>query len=279
MFSSESFFGKLRKLNLTLSFLSLFFILSIYREYQPSISSGLNINVIEITLTLIIFLTQAFIWSYYISALNNINLVESFFNWSYSQLGKFIPSGLMILSVRLGQSREIKKKDTVRGLLEEQLIAPLLVIPTVIINLKINLNLNPILEFVLTLSLLLAIFKYFYKSQLVNRVSVIDQWVKFLIVQTSQYALFYYISSSIFKISPGEIALYYLLSTNIGLLFIGVPSGIGIREGLFYLIVGTGFIGPEFFTYMVKIRILYFSAALIFGFIGFLNDVIKDKRN
>ena len=69
----------------------------------------------------------------------------------------------------------------------------------------------------------------------------------------------------------------YLLATYIGLFFIGVPAGIGIREAIF-LSVGNLVIDDLYlFSFLIKIRILLIFMDAFFGLMGLIkSNIIKN---
>ena len=69
--------------------------------------------------------------------------------------------------------------------------------------------------------------------------------------------------------------IFYLIASNVGLFFVGVPAGIGIRELIFLYLIGTSTPFAELAIVLIYIRLLFLTVDIIFGFIGFL---IKLKK-
>ena len=64
--------------------------------------------------------------------------------------------------------------------------------------------------------------------------------------------------------------LYYLIASYSALLFVGVPSGIGIREGIFLLLSDINFNFSDQIEALIYIRLLYLITDILFGITGLI---------
>ena len=67
--------------------------------------------------------TAGYLWSTYMKDSFKGNFIDYFYNWALSNVGKFFPSGVMLITVRLNQNTEEKNsKEIFYGVLEEQFL-------------------------------------------------------------------------------------------------------------------------------------------------------------
>ena len=88
----------LKKINLLLSFLCIYFIWNIFTQYKSNILFNLTIE--EAFLVIISYILAGLLWSKYMKDNYQGKLSDYFYNWSFSKIGKFIPTGLVTLTVR-----------------------------------------------------------------------------------------------------------------------------------------------------------------------------------
>ena len=208
------------------------------------------------------------------------NFLEYFSNWSFSKLGKYIPSGIMTVSVRINQKlpRGQDSKKIFFGLFEEQFIFPLISIPALFASLNYLNSENKFFIFFLTLILSFLIIRFIYFKVKPEYISMLDQKILFLLNVSIQLILFYQIAINLSYENPLIVALYYYLATSIGLFFIGVPGGIGIREMIF-LTLTNNFLGNIYLiNFILKTRLLFVIFDLFFGLIGLTKSTITNKN-
>jgi uncharacterized membrane protein YbhN (UPF0104 family) len=80
----------------------------------------------------------------------------------------------------------------------------------------------------------------------------------------------YFIAENIGYEDSITIACYYFLSSSLGLFFIGVPAGIGIREAIFLMVTNNFSTDVLLLDYAIKVRLVFIIVDLLFGLIGFL---------
>ena len=272
--SSESLQQKIKIINLLLSFGCIYFIFEIFNDFISKENFEININIIEFILIFLSYLLSGAIWSNYMSSNYEGKFSLYFYNWSYSQLGKYFLSGILSVSIRLNQKLQKSKtpKALLYGLLEEQFLVSIITIPTLSIFLFINLSQYKILF--LTLIFLINFFlikKIYYKFK-PEIVSMYDQTFLLIIYISIQIIIFYTIAKNLGYEDPFLISVFYYLSCSIGLFFVGVPAGIGIREFIFFFITNKTIGNYELVEFIFTTRILYIGFDLIFGLFGLFKN-------
>jgi uncharacterized membrane protein YbhN (UPF0104 family) len=97
----------------------------------------------------------------------------------------------------------------------------------------------------------------------------------FLFNQIYPLFIYYIIALNLNYENPLQISILYLLATYIGLFFIGVPAGIGIREAVFLSVGNLAFDDIFLFDFLIKIRILLIFMDILFGLFGLDKTYIK----
>ena len=67
-----------------------------------------------------------------------------------------------------------------------------------------------------------------------------------------------------------NFGIYYLIASYAGLLFVGIPAGLGIREGIFLFLLGTNFVISDDLSSLLYFRILYLIVDSFYGTLGFV---------
>lgn len=270
--NNESFQLKLKKINLLLSFLCILFIYKTFVDLPDKYLLNLSISIDELMLMCIFYISSGTQWARFLQANYSGKISNYFFNWSYSKLGKYLPGGLMLISVRLNQQLPKNKnsKNLILGILEEQFLIPLIGIPALIISLFFNTNLLIYMFFIGALLIIFYFVKTYYRHTKIDFISMSNQNLLFIFNQIFPLIMFHYIAFELDNKNSLKIASLYLLSTYIGLFFIGVPAGIGIREAIF-IGIGKIFIENIFLVnLLLKIRILMLIVDFVFGLIGLI---------
>jgi hypothetical protein len=270
--SKKSFQDRLRKINIFIALISILLVIRMFTNESLDIREINNLNILEIIYLAIIYLNNAYIWSKFSNQnVSNVNF-KVFADWAYSNIGKYIPGGIGLALIRLNQDGdENKSKKIIFGLLEEQFLYPLLSIPVLILCkflIKIE---NFIFVYIFVQIVFFYLFRYFY---LLNKTIKYNSMINF-----SKPILFSLLSSNliVFFIFYNQgiddyllKAIFYLIASNVGLFFVGVPAGIGIRELIFIFLVGTSTPFAELAIVLIYIRLLFLIVDTIFGLIGFL---------
>lgn len=270
--SKKSFQDRLRKINVFIALIAILLVIRMFTNESLDIREINNLNILEIIYLAIIYLNNAYIWSKFSNQnISNVNF-KVFADWAYSNIGKYIPGGIGLALIRLNQDGdENKSKKIIFGLLEEQFLYPLLSIPVLILCkflIKIE---NFIFVYIFVQIVFFYLFKYFY---LLNKTIKYNSMIKF-----SKSILFSLLSSNliIFFIFYNQgiddyllKAIFYLIASNVGLFFVGVPAGIGIRELIFINLIGTSTPFAELAIVLIYIRLLFLTVDIIFGLVGFI---------
>ena len=270
--SKKSVQDRLRKINILVALISILIVIRMFTNESLDISEFNNLNFFEIIYLAFIYLNNAYIWSKF-SNLNvsNVNF-KVFSDWAYSNIGKYIPGGVGLALIRLNQDGdENKSKKIIFGLLEEQFLYPLLSIPVLILCKYFTNIENFIFVYIFVQIVFFYLFKYFY---LLNKTIKHNSMLNF-----TKPILFSLLSSNllVFLIFYNQgiddyllKAIFYLIASNVGLFFVGVPAGIGIRELIFINLIGTSTPFAELAIVLIYIRLLFLTVDIIFGLVGFI---------
>lgn len=272
LIGKKSFQNRLRKINLLIALISIFLIIRIFINETLDIKEISNLNFLEIIFLAIIYLNNANIWSKFSNQnVSNVNL-KVFSDWAYSNIGKYVPGGIGLALIRLNQDGdENKSKKIIFGLLEEQFLYPLLSIPVLILS-KYFINLEKfIFVYIFVQILFVYLFKYFYLlNATIKHNSMLNFTKQILFSLLSSNLLVFYIFYNQGIDDYLLKGVFYLIAINVGLFFVGVPAGIGIRELIFLYLIGTRTPFIELAKVLIYIRLIYLVVDIIFGFIGFI---------
>ena len=156
-------------------------------------------------------------------------------------------------------------------MIEEQFLLPALTIPPLIVCLYLDLDNYVFLAFGFFLILFYLIFVKFYSKIKPNLSSIADQPFLLLIYIYLQLVIFFVISKNLGYSDPVVVSLLYYLSANLGLFFVGVPAGIGIREMIFLTVTDNIIGNYDLIEFIVKTRFLFIFSDLLFGIFGLVN--------
>ena len=150
----------------TVSFFCLLFIFRTLLEVGNQDSINLVFSFNEVISIIIFYITTGILWSKFLISNYGGNFGDYFYNWSYSKIGKYIPSGFITISVRLNQTfpKNKNSKKLIFGLLEEQFLIPLVGIPSLILSLFFENDLQIYLVFISSLLVIFLGVKYIYSS-------------------------------------------------------------------------------------------------------------------
>jgi uncharacterized membrane protein YbhN (UPF0104 family) len=199
-------------------------------------------------------------------------LTDYFYNWSFSKIGKFIPTGIVTLTVRLNQkvNKNKNSKEIFYGVLEEQFLFPLVSIPAIGLYLSNNFENQYIYLLPIYFVTFFYIVKFLYSKIRGNKNTLMSYPYLFISYLFSQFLVLYFIAENIGYEDSITIACYYFLSSSLGLFFIGVPAGIGIREAIFLMVTNNFSTDVLLLDYAIKVRLVFIIVDLLFGLIGFL---------
>ena len=90
----------------------------------------------------------------------------------------------------------------------------------------------------------------------------------FLLHMYLNFILFYTVINNLNLENAFELTLFYFISSCIGTLFVGIPAGIGIREVIFFFVLGNSNIDIQAFDIMIKMRLLIIGIDMFFYLSG-----------
>ena len=280
-FDSKKNLTYFKKFGLLISILSFVFIFTELKVLE------VNLNLINyqsyikaILLMIVSYIMFGITWASFMHNNLELNIKNSIIYWSYSNLGKYIPGFIGIPILRISQSSQIKSKILFYGLLQEQLTPVLVLVPSAVIALYLNIKIERFFIFLALLGSILFLFKKIFSK--FNPLGIHMGYVSNLYVLFAgflfQYLAIYLICKDISQESPHQLALLYTLSSSVSLIFIGPPSGIGIREFLLFQLSKTFFIEQVLITTMISLRVIYFFSDTISGILGLLASLRMSKK-
>lgn len=263
--------NKIKLFNYFLSIASMGYIFIYIKENYSLNIFDFDFNFLDLVFLIFCYFLTGIIWVNYVNNSEYDNFKERFFDWSYSNLGKYIPGSLGLLTMRLEQknNKNTGSKEVLIGLLEEQFIAPIIMLPVLVTSLfYINSNLYFLILFMLTL-IYFFLFKKLYFSKLFKKKKTILSSQKLYLLSLLMNMGFVFIIFSNFDSTNFKyLSIYYLISANLGLFFVGVPAGVGIRETVFLFLIKNSSVVLPNFNAIIYLRALYLTADIGFGFIG-----------
>lgn len=275
IFNNKKFQLYLKRANLIFAFYCIYFL---YNKINDLNISSIKFVWTEVTLTFVFYLISGTLWSFFMLHNYSGKFFEYFFNWSYSKIGKYFPSGLLTFSVRINQDTNKSKKVIFIGLLEEQFLIPFIAIPPLFINLFLTNNQFQVFYLIAEFLIFYSIIKILFKKLNFEYISLLKFNLLFLLNYFVPILLFHEIAKNLNYVDPLNISIIYFLSICIGLFFIGVPAGIGIREFVFISFIGSFLPNFEWITFIIKVRMIFILFDIIFGIFGLLFTNLFNKK-
>jgi len=276
LLSNESHQRRLTKINLCLAILSSIFIYFLYMDIQETLTLRYSFKPLEIVVLVINYILGIKIWQKF--SYNNYgeNFGKDYSHWAFSRIGRYIPGGLAVLSMRISEKipKEKNKSNQLFGILEEQFLSPLIIIFTFLIFYFLPINFSGI---VLTVVFFITFFtfRFLYLKVIKNSKSILLSPLLIIFHVLSFFAFLLIVVHNLGLEEPQIAAVYYQFSTSFSLLFVGVPAGIGIREMIFYFIYENLVSKENLFLILFQTRVNILICDVIFGLIGFYNIYIK----
>ena len=276
LLSNESHQLRLTKINLFLAILSSIFIYFLYIDIQETLTLRYSFNPLEIVVLVINYILGIKIWQKFSRNNYGENFGKDYSHWAFSRIGRYIPGGMAVLSMRISEKipKEKNKSNQLFGILEEQFLSPLIIIFTFLIFYFLPINFSGV---VLTVVFFITFFtfRFLYLKVIKNSKSILLSPLLIIFHVLSFFAFLLIVAHSLGLEEPQIAAVYYQFSTSLSLLFVGVPAGIGIREMIFYFI-SENFVSKEYlFLILFQTRVNILICDIIFGLIGFYNIYIK----
>ena len=267
---NEKFQKKIKYVNLLLALFCLIFILNFYIENKLEIKLNTKTFYFEVIFLTLISLISANVWSDYMVANYKGSKFDYFNNWSFSKLGRYIPMGIMVLSVRLNQDLPKNKNSNkiLFGLIEEQFLGPILCLPALCISLLFGDGVSLLYWYLVCQLIVFIIFRKIYFKINHGLVSLLNFPAFYVSSLVLNVVFFTFIAVNLELNDPFRLGLLYSISTSIALLFPGVPAGLGIREAIFFIWSNEAGANVETIELMFQVRIVTIFVDLLFGLWG-----------
>jgi len=270
--NNETVQGKLKKFNLLISIISFTYIYQLINDNLVNTNFEFNLNYTELILLIITYVFIGITWVKFSSQDNKKLYKDIFFVWAYSNLGKYVPGGIGVVSIRLNQGNSKKNsKKVLFGLLEEQFLVPFLSLP-VLLACIFFIKESYLLYFLVVFQILFVfiIKNIYFRNESLKNNSLLNYsnylLISILLSNFLTILIFYNLGFDNYLYQ----GLYYLIASYSALLFVGVPSGIGIREGIFLLLSDINFNFSDQIEALIYIRLLYLITDLLFGITGLI---------
>ena len=270
--NNETVQGKLKKFNLLISIASFTYIYRLISDNLINTNFKFNLNYIEFILLIITYVFIGITWVKFSSQDNKETYKDIFFDWAYSNLGKYVPGGIGVVSIRLNQGNSKKNsKKILFGLLEEQFLVPFLSLP-VLLACIFFIKESYLIYFLVVFQILFIfiIKNIYFRNESLRNNSLLNYsnylLISILLSNFLTILIFYNLGFDNYLYQ----GLYYLIASYSALLFVGVPSGIGIREGIFLLLSDINFNFSDQIEALIYIRLLYLITDILFGITGFI---------
>ena len=261
---SEKNQKNIKKFNIFLSILAVFFIGRLYSEFNLT-SLKISNTFIFALITHLMFLFVLYkIWRNFLIN-NNIETNTSYLdNWGQANLNKYIPGGigLSITKISIAKNLSIDSKKILFGMIEDQLRGTVLVFPFFIISFILKSELQKIFLYFFSITLALYLISKISNqySKRLNFKSLFSRNLIFIFLSNIiQVVINYLVLSTLLDSSNVEliyISILYCVSASLSLIFIGSPAGIGIRELIFYIYSSSLLTNEIMLSYLLLIRII-----------------------
>lgn len=270
--NNETVQGKLKKFNLLISIASFTYIYRLISDNLINTNFEFNLNYIEFILLIITYVFIGLTWVKFSSQDNKETYKDIFFDWAYSNLGKYVPGGIGVVSIRLNQGNSKKNsKKILFGLLEEQFLVPFLSLP-VLLACIFFIKESYLIYFLVVFQILFIfiIKNIYFRNESLRNNSLLNYsnylLISILLSNFLTILIFYNLGFDNYLYQ----GIYYLIASYSALLFVGVPSGIGIREGIFLLLSDINLNFSDQIEALIYIRLLYLITDILFGITGLI---------
>ena len=261
---SEKNQKNIKKFNIFLSILAVFFIGRLYSEFNFISLKISNTYIFALIMQLMFLFVLYKIWRNFLIN-NNVETNTSYLdNWGQANLNKYIPGGigLSITKISIAKNLSIDSKKILFGMIEDQLRGAVLVSPFFIISFILKSELQKIYLYFFSITLALYLISKISNqySKRLNYKSLFNRNYIFIFLSSiMQVVINYLVLSTLFDSSNVEliyISILYSVSASISLIFIGSPAGLGIRELIFYIYSSNLLTNEIMLSYLLLIRII-----------------------
>ena len=277
LLNEDKFQKRLKRLNVFVAIISIVYVGILFNSSKDEITNISEINFIEIILLLIIYFIVGVTWVKFSTKNIQVNRKNIFFDWAYSNIGKYFPGGVGLITIRLNQDgNEDKSKRILFGLFEEQFLVPILSLPVLLIS-TLFLDKSYVYFVLILLQFgIVYLFKFIYfTNQKIKDISILNFSNYLIATILSTNFLTFFIFFNLGYENFLNQGIYYLIASYVGLLFVGIPAGLGIREAIFIFLLGTENLISEEILSLIYIRMLYLIVDSIYGLSGFIYKIKK----
>tara|TARA_B100000575_G_C23141370_1_gene664316 strand:- start:1365 stop:2228 length:864 start_codon:yes stop_codon:yes gene_type:complete len=270
--NDRNFQKRLKTINIGIALIAILYIVTIVYTSEESLNILLSINLVEVILLGFIYFIVGVTWVNFSTDSVFTEKKNIFFDWSYSNIGKYFPGGVGLISIRLNQDTDKSNaKKILFGLFEEQFLIPFLSLPVLFFS-SFFLKSNYFYIFIISFQIAFVyLFKrgYFINKKIKN-ISLLNFSNYLIITILLTNFLTFFIFYNLGYENYLNLGIYYLIASYAGLLFIGIPAGFGIREGIFLFLLGANFTVSQDLSALLYFRILYLIIDVFYGFLGFI---------
>ena len=269
---SEKNQKNIKKFNIFLSILAVFFIGRLYSEFNLTSLKISNTFIFALITHLMFLIVLYKIWRNFLIN-NNIETNTSYLdNWGQANLNKYIPGGigLSITKISIAKNLSIDSKKILFGMIEDQLRGAVIVFPFFIISFILKSELQKIYLYFFSITLALYLISKISNqySKKLNFKSIFSRNLIFIFLSNIiQVVINYLVLSTLLDSTNVEliyISILYCVSASLSLIFIGSPAGIGIRELIFYIYSSSLLTNEIMLSYLLLIRIISVVADVSF---------------
>ena len=277
LLNGDKFQKRLKKFNIFVAVISIFYIGVLFNSSKEEITNIAVINFFEIILLMIIYFIVGLTWVKFSTKNTQENKKNIFFDWAYSNIGKYFPGGVGLITIRLNQDgNQDKSKRILFGLFEEQFLVPILSLPVLLIGMLFLDKDYIYFGLVLLQFGVVYLFKFIYFfNKKIKEISILNFSNYLTVTILSTNFLTFFIFFNLGYENFLNRGIYYLIASYVGLLFVGIPAGIGIREAIFIFLLGTEDLISEEILSLIYIRMLYLIVDSIYGLSGFIHKTRK----
>lgn len=287
-----------------LSAISLFFIFKLIYSNVSSINALGNINYFLLFLGILFFLLYFFLRSVLWHELvkekgNKFSYKKTAYFWEISEIKRYTPGNIWSFLSRsrlFTENNNLETKDMVSTLFNETILTVLSCFTISYFYISYLFH-NELLNIILLILSVLAVFFYVFSYKLNLKLEGIFERIKILLPGTDYFLNFkfyliavasflafglanYFSASSVFYIDPRNILVnvsLFVLSLLVGYLSIITPMGLGVREGV--MTFGLSYFIPISTAGLLSIftRIIFILTEVIF--LGIIFAWVNIKRN
>ena len=283
---SEKNQQKIKKFNIALSILAIFFVARLYSEFNLTNLKITNRFTLAVLVQVVVLFISYKIWKNFLIN-NNVEINSSYLdNWSQANINKYIPGGigLSITRFSIAKNLSIDSKKLFFGMIEDQLKGILIVFPFIIASFILVSELQKNYFYFFSIALTLYIISKLSNqySKRLNFNSLFSKNFIFIFLSNiMQVGVNFLVLSTLLDTTNVQliyISILYCVSASLSLIFIGSPAGLGIREFIFYIYSTNLLTNEIMLSYLFLIRIISVVTDVSFYLLSKL--LIKiDKKN